>query len=205
VKKKLSTYIYVTFFVLASFPCSTSYTRVIYKGPPPVNPGYGVPVIELSEDLHPGIDYVIPPGTPIIAVSDGRVIKISNPLLDRGDLKAGEGLFVLISHEPYFWSVYGHLIESVVEPGREIKRGELIGFSGPQRDSADTRLHFGVVKVGGWSERYSQTYDPNNFWLGKKPQCFDPQKDYSSHSAKEITLPVACGEYQKKLLKLSDH
>jgi murein DD-endopeptidase MepM/ murein hydrolase activator NlpD len=198
VKKRLSTYIYITLCVLASFSCSTSYTRTIYEGPPPVNPGYGIPVTEFPEGLHTGIDYVIPPGTPIIAVSDGRVIKVSNPA-DRGEL--GNGVFVLISHEPYFWSVYGHLIESVVEPSEEIKRGELIGFSGTQ-DNSDERLHFGITKVGGASKHYSQTYDPNNFWLGKKPQCFDPQKDYSSHSAKEITLPVACGEYQKRLLKV---
>jgi hypothetical protein len=38
------------------------------------------------------------------------------------------------------------------------------------------------------------------FWLGGQAQCFDPKIDYSNYSQKEITLPIACGDYGKALI-----
>ena len=116
----------------------------------------------------------------------------------------GGGLFVSIKHENYFNSLYGHLSKVVVNSGEKIKRGQLIGLSGSS-NSGYQHLHFGIGKIGGNSINYSQTFDPDNFWLEGRPQCFNPSKDYSRHSAKEITIPVACGEsaeiYSKKKLK----
>jgi len=162
-------------------------------GPFYVGIPYGAPV-SYGEGRHPGIDFDISIGTPIIACSEGEVIYIGEP-----DAKEryGGGIFVGISHGEYFTSLYGHLTRIFVQKGQSVKRGQLIGLSGAS-NSGYSHLHFGICKTH--CKNYSGTYDPNKFWLGGKAQCFDPQKDYSNYSQKDITLSVACGEYAKELV-----
>ena len=62
-----------------------------------------------------------------------------------------------------------------VKKGQLLKRGQLIGFSGASNDGVH-HLHFGICKVGGNSQNYSQTYDPEKFWLDGRPKCFDPER-----------------------------
>jgi len=193
---KISRFI-LTLLVLSILSCSTAYKGPIYEGSPPIGNWYGKPGIKYGEDKHPGIDYSIPTGTPIIAISDGVVVSITRPFPSE---PYGGGFFVGVLHENYFASLYGHLTKHLVQKGRPIKRGELIGYSGASNNGYK-HLHFGLVKIGTTEAHLlSNTHNPDNFWLDGKPQCFDPQVDYSKYSAKEITLPVACGEYQRKLL-----
>jgi murein DD-endopeptidase MepM/ murein hydrolase activator NlpD len=187
--------VYFTLIILLLVSCTT-----VYKTPPPVGYQYGAPV-PYGERNHPGIDYSIPIGTPVIAASDGEVMFV---LESERDKPWGGGLFVGVRHGNYFYSLYGHLSKVMVKPGGKVLRGQLIGLSGSS-NSGSPHLHFGIAKIGGNSINYSQTFDPDTFWLGERPQCFNPGKDYSRHSAKEITVPVACGEsaeiYSKKTLK----
>ncbi len=160
---------------------------------------FGYPV-SYGEGRHPGIDFNISVGTPVIAVSDGRVDVIDEP--DRRE-RYGGGFYVRIFHGEVFhgenfYSNYMHLSKFFVESGQPLKRGQLIGLSGVD-NGGYAHLHFGICKIGGSCQKYSQTYDPDKFWLGGKHQCFDPNKDYSNYSYKELTLPVACGDYAKEL------
>lgn len=169
--------------VLLTSSCAT-------HGPFYVGNPYGAPVT-YGEGRHPGIDFDISKGTPIIAISDGEVIYIGEP-----DAKEryGGGIFVGISHGEHFNTLYGHLTKVFVEKGQLLKRGQLIGLSGSS-NSGYAHLHFGICKVREnlrSCQSYSETYDPQNFWLAGKAQCFDPKMDYSSYSQKDITLPVAC-------------
>jgi hypothetical protein len=176
--------VYFLVLISLSISCTT-----VYKGPPPIGTRYGA-LVPYGERQHPGIDYYIPTGIPIIAASDGEVISVLE--LDRGNPWEG-GLFASVKHENYFYSLYGHLSKVVVKSGEKIKRGQLIGLSGSS-NSGVQHLHFGIVKIGGNAINYSQTFDPGTLWLEGRAQCFNPSKDYSGHSAKEITIPVACGE-----------
>ena len=151
---------------------------------------YGAPGEFYGEGLHPGIDYDIPIGTFIIAVSDGIVVYVGEPYKDQ---IYGGGYGVRLKHADDFFSVYVHLLEVFAFKGQDIKRGQLIGLSG-QSNNNYPHLHFGLIrnpKIGS-GKYFSQTYDPKDFWLGGKPQCFDPDKDYSENSVKEITFPVQC-------------
>jgi hypothetical protein len=65
-------------------------------------------------------------------------------------------------------------------------------------------LHFGIYRVGGSLQKYSQTYDPDKFWLKGKPQCFDPHADYSNYFREAITLPIACRAYAKELISTAE-
>ena len=167
-------------------------------GPLYVGNSYGVRVT-YGEGLHPGIDFNINVGTPIIASSDGVVTFIGEP--NYKDLWRG-GIPVVISHVEDFTTFYAHLTKIFIEKRQSIKRGQLIGLSGSSNNGY-AHLHFGICKNGRDCIYYSNTYDPNKFWLGGTAQCFDPKMDYSSYSRKDITLPVACGEYAKELVARS--
>jgi hypothetical protein len=146
--------------------------------------------------FHPGIDYAIGSGTPIIAVSDGEVIFMRKTIHDGDE--------VVLQHGQHFISNYAHLSKVFVKKGQFLKRGELIALSGASNSYNRPNyqhLHFGICKTreGGCRDQ-SSTHDPNLFWLGGKPQCFDPKMDYSAYSQKDITLPIACGDYGKALI-----
>jgi len=151
-----------------------------------------------GEGIHPGIDYGIGTGTPIIAVSDGNVILVS-AVRDSAD----DGDMVIISHGMHFRSLYAHLSKVFVGKDQFVKRGQMIALSGASNSFGKPNyqhLHFGICKIGGSCRNYSETYDPKIFWLGGQPQCFNPDMDYSAYSQKEITLPIACGDYGKTLI-----
>jgi murein DD-endopeptidase MepM/ murein hydrolase activator NlpD len=175
-----------TIFILIS--CTTF-------GPYYIDNPYGSKVI-YGEGRHPGIDFGTPKGTPVISVSDGEVIGIAeaDPYASYGG-----GLILKLSHGDHFDSMYVHLSEIFVEKGQLVKRGQLIGLSGVS-NSGWEHLHFGICKKGGGCKYYSQTYDPEKFWMGGQPQCFDLTTDYSDYSQEYITLPLACGDYAKQLI-----
>ena len=145
--------------------------------------GYG-------EGLHPGIDYTLPIGSPILAVSDGIVVDVREPCKDQ--YYCG-GIGVIVKHSENFFSFYFHLSSTSVTAGESIIRGERLGLSG-KSTSGWRHLHFGLLKNAkeGSPGKFSQSYDPKNYWLNGKPQCFLPQKDYSQNTIKEITFPVEC-------------
>src|SRR3989344_181900 len=84
---------------------------------------------------HHGTDYMVPTSTPILACDNGQVIQSGT----NGDF----GISVIIDH---LWgtSIYGHLLEAKVTTGQELKRGELVGFSGESGVVTSPHLHFGI-------------------------------------------------------------
>jgi murein DD-endopeptidase MepM/ murein hydrolase activator NlpD len=179
---------FIVIWSFATYSCATC-------GPFYVGTPYGEPV-GYGEGLHPGIDFDISIGTPIIAISDGKVIYVGE--LDSQE-EYGGGVFVGVSHGKHFNSLYGHMTEVLVKEGESLKRGQLIGLSGASNNGS-AHLHFGICKKGGDWKNYSETFDPKMFWLGGQPQCFNLGMDYTNYSQNEITIPVACGDYGKKLI-----
>lgn len=160
---------------------------------------YGAPV-SYGEGCHPGIDFEIIPGTPIIAATDGNVSFVGDS--DQEGSFSG-GMFVRVQNARHFDLIYAHLSKVFVQMGQPLKRGQLIGLSGTSRDGVPL-LHFGIYKIGGSSQKYSQTYDPEKFWLDGRPQCFDPEADYSTFFREAITLPIASEAYAKKLMAVAE-
>jgi murein DD-endopeptidase MepM/ murein hydrolase activator NlpD len=160
---------------------------------------YGAPVY-YGEGCHPGIDFEVSQGTPIIAATDGEVIFVgdSDP-----EANYSGGILVRVQNTSHFDLIYAYLVQVYVEKGQRLKRGQLIGLSGASSDGVP-HLHFGICKVGGSSQKYSQTYDPQKFWLDGKPKCFDPGADYSKYSRIGITIPIACKGYAKQLIAAAE-
>lgn len=104
----------------------TPYSYRLYRGKP-----------------HNGLDISAPIGTPVYAADDGIVMHIDNN--DRNSwTKYQYGKYVLIKHQNGLATLYAHLSSWIVKKGQEVKRGQLIGYSGNTGYSTGPHLHFGV-------------------------------------------------------------
>lgn len=122
---------------------------VIFRATPrhnindPVGPVLHTPIEDVVKDelkgygfFHGGVDFNVPKATPVFAAGDGR-ISMAIPYGASGNL-------VKIKHDPNFSTSYAHLNEMIVQRGQEVKRGELIGFTGNTGHSFHPHLHFEV-------------------------------------------------------------
>lgn len=88
-----------------------------------------------------GIDYAVPPSTPIKAAADGRVT--------RADWDgSGYGYHVRIQHAENYLTLYAHLIDFQVHPGDVVEAGQVIGHSGNTGNSTGPHLHFEARLAG---------------------------------------------------------
>jgi len=112
-------------------------------GPPgswvrPINPsavltaGFGL----RAGQLHAGIDFAAPIGTPIYAASNGTVLA-AGPA-------TGFGQWVKLRHPGDITTVYGHLSRTTVTVGQAVQAGQLIAYSGNEGHSTGPHLHFEV-------------------------------------------------------------
>ncbi len=88
--------------------------------------------------FHNGVDYGIPIGTQILAAEDGIVQMAGN----NGKLQYGK--YILIRHDNGLSTIYAHLSRQIVKTGTEVKRGEIIGYSGNTGYAFGPHLHFGA-------------------------------------------------------------
>ena len=72
--------------------------------------------------VHNGIDIAVPAETPVGAVHEGTVVF--------ADLFRGYGLMVVVDHGDKHHTLYAHLGEARVEPGRHVAAGEIVGTVG---------------------------------------------------------------------------
>jgi murein DD-endopeptidase MepM/ murein hydrolase activator NlpD len=89
---------------------------------------------------HLGIDYRAAIGDKVPATNSGKVVFA-------GDLFY-TGNTVIIDHGLDIFSVYGHLSKTVVESGKFVEKGEVIGHSGNTGRTSGPHLHWGV-KIQG--------------------------------------------------------
>jgi murein DD-endopeptidase MepM/ murein hydrolase activator NlpD len=96
---------------------------------------------EAHNEFHSGVDISAAMGTSVHAAADGIVEYAAS----NGD---GYGRRVVISHGKGLQTVYAHLSKFQVVPGQEIRRGEILGFSGNTGRTTSPHLHF-EVRLGG--------------------------------------------------------
>jgi murein DD-endopeptidase MepM/ murein hydrolase activator NlpD len=88
---------------------------------------------------HEGIDIFASKGTPVVAVTDGYVLEVTEDGIG--------GKSVTIQSDDYSWrSYYAHLDEQKVVRGQVVKKGQLIGTVGNTGNAKTTpaHLHFGI-------------------------------------------------------------
>ncbi len=124
----------------------TDFTRVSSEfNPDRVHPVYG------TKRPHRGTDYAAPPGTPIKAAGDGKII-------ERGS-KGGYGNTVVLKHGTRYTTLYAHMrrFANGHSVGDRVKQGEIIGYVGSTGLSTGPHLHY-EFRVDG-THRNPRTVD----------------------------------------------
>jgi len=89
---------------------------------------------------HYGTDYAAPPGTPVLAVGDGRVTTAG--------YGRGEGNHVKIKHNTVYETAYMHLSDFAdgIHPGVRVEQGQVIGYVGSTGLATGPHLHYSLYK-----------------------------------------------------------
>ncbi|MEI6873662.1 MAG: M23 family metallopeptidase [Spirochaetota bacterium] len=90
--------------------------------------------------FHGGLDIVVPAGTPVKAIMDGRIA-------DQGYNQLF-GNYVIVNHADGFQSLYGHLSSEEMRTGQLVSQGQRLGLSGNTGYSTAAHLHFGLYRGG---------------------------------------------------------
>ncbi|MGV9449727.1 M23 family metallopeptidase [Streptomyces sp. NPDC003635] len=85
---------------------------------------------------HTGQDFAVPIGTPVRAVGEGRVARVScgGPF----------GIELVLAHGDGYYTQYAHLAAVAVDQGERVATGQWIGQSGTTGNSTGPHLHFEV-------------------------------------------------------------
>lgn len=91
---------------------------------------------------HRGIDYAAPPGTPVVAAGDGKVVKATR--------NAPSGNYVVLQHGERYQTKYLHLSRFAkgLKGGQRVKQGQVIGYVGSTGWATGPHLHYEFL-VGG--------------------------------------------------------
>lgn len=86
--------------------------------------------------MHNGLDLAVVTGTPVRAAADGRVTFSGE--------NGGYGFVVYIDHGNQVETRYAHNSRLVVKAGQQVKRGDIIAYSGNTGISTGPHLHFEI-------------------------------------------------------------
>jgi len=123
-------------------------------------------------DVHTGVEFLNPKGTPVLAAAKGDVFFAGDDLKNQvGPYRNYYGNYVVLQHEfPGFgepvYTLYAHLSEIDVEEGDEVKAGDQIGLVGSTGAATGSHLHF-EVRYG--ENEYFSVVNPE-LWLQPLPE-----------------------------------
>lgn len=89
-----------------------------------------------ASSYHKGVDIGVPTGTSVLAAAGGTVVTSS--------YQAAAGNYIMIYHGNSTYTVYMHCSKLLAKVGDEVKRGDVIAYSGSTGISTGPHLHFGV-------------------------------------------------------------
>jgi murein DD-endopeptidase MepM/ murein hydrolase activator NlpD len=90
--------------------------------------------------MHAGMDFRAGYGTPIVAVTDGRVASAGRA--------GGCGKAVKLSHGGALATRYCHMSRIAVRSGQSVRRGQVIGYVGSTGLSTGPHLHYEMYRSG---------------------------------------------------------
>lgn len=95
---------------------------------------------------HYGVDYAAPPGTPVMAIGDGKVIVRKRDAVN--------GKWLKIRHNSVYSTAYLHLkgFASGIKPGRRVRQGQVIGYVGSTGRATGPHLHFAMYRNGKYTD-----------------------------------------------------
>jgi murein DD-endopeptidase MepM/ murein hydrolase activator NlpD len=90
--------------------------------------------------MHAGVDFAARYGSPIYAVTDGRVTYAG--------WHGGHGKYVRLQHAGGIGSGYAHMSRVAVASGQMVRRGQVIGYVGSTGLSTGPHLHYELYRGG---------------------------------------------------------
>ena len=139
---------------------SVAETKALFDGIPNGDPtggkgrisdhyGYRTHPVLHHRQLHAGLDFAMPVGTPIYATANGVVLSAG--------IQPGYGHMVEIRHNFGFGTRYGHLNgKYLVKQGDFVRKGDIIAYSGNSGLSTGPHLHYEIRFI-------SKALNPINF------------------------------------------
>ncbi len=130
------------------------------------NPGY---YAQFGLPGHEGIDMVAPLGSRIYCVAPGRV-KMVHPQA------AGHnyGIYVRVSHEQGYETIYAHLQSLAVSEGETVQAGQVLGLADHTGNSTGDHLHLTLEHAGESQGGYpNHIIDPTPFLAPLLAQSLD--------------------------------
>ena len=139
---------------------SVAETKALFDGIPNGDPtggqgrisdhyGYRTHPVLHHRQLHSGLDFAMPVGTPIYATANGVVLSAG--------IQPGYGHMVEIRHNFGFGTRYGHLNgKYAVKQGDFVRKGDIIAYSGNSGLSTGPHLHYEIRFI-------SKALNPINF------------------------------------------
>lgn len=99
---------------------------------------------------HMGVDYSARPGTEVLSVGDGTVVKAG--------YNHHNGYYIKIRHDAVYHSAYCHLqgFAAGLRRGKTVKQGEVIGYVGSSGLATGPHLHFSFYKHGKYIDPLSK-------------------------------------------------
>lgn len=136
--------------------------------------------------VHHGLDIFAPRGTPLVAVSRSRVLRV-------GERDRGGNIVTLEDPERGLRIYYAHLDEQLVEQGAHVEPGDVVGTMGNTGNAITTppHLHIGIYD-GSWR----RPVDPWYFFVAPARTPVLPVPTRHSHGDwLQITAPYAVIRY----------
>jgi len=155
----------------------------------------------LCYDGHPGIDYIVPQYTDVVAAADGNIIESRCDIND-----PNYGKYLKIDHGNGYFTLYGNLDSCIVSSG-PIKKGQYIAETGNSIENVGYHLHFEVRYGNSINKRYA--VDPygwkgnNILWDFDMPSCTDELEPNDSFSTAYGPLATDI-DYTGKICNISD-
>jgi murein DD-endopeptidase MepM/ murein hydrolase activator NlpD len=90
--------------------------------------------------FHQGLDISTEKGSPVFATADGSV--------ESAAYSGDYGNLIVLKHAFGLTTRYGHLSSYAVKPGKQVKRGDVIGYVGSTGRSTGAHLHYEIIANG---------------------------------------------------------
>ncbi|MDJ0978452.1 MAG: peptidoglycan DD-metalloendopeptidase family protein [Erythrobacter sp.] len=171
--------------------------------PGAVTSGFGMrrhPILGYRR-MHAGLDFRARRGTPIVAVTDGRVVSAGRA--------GGCGITVKLQHSGNLATRYCHMSRLAVRRGAQVKRGQVIGYVGSTGLSTGPHLHYEMYRGGKAINPASVKYVTRSTLSGTELIDFKRQliklKEIEVGVALEDLVPMESeiGEPEREIEKIS--
>jgi len=121
--------------------------------------------------MHTGVDWAAPRGAPIIAAGDGVVVKAG--------WSRGYGNHTEIRHANGYSTSYSHqsAFANGIEPGVNVRQGQIIGYVGSTGLSSGPHCHFEVIVNGNQVDPMRVRLPDDNALKGEELIAFTKERD----------------------------